>query len=211
MSEQMFPRSTALLRTAISQAERLLVPIPKRMRTLERDQRGYPVPFIVLRDKTGRPQFTINDVRRTEEARTKRLCSICGKRLGRSVWFIGGSRCFTHAHGGFVDGPTHEECSFYAIRVCPFLAAPSYAKRIDDKLLAEDATPDGLLLATVPHMLPDRPERFGLGETSNYEVFFAPRQGWLYRASTWDYVSWWQHGQEVNAPDAPAPEGAWSR
>jgi hypothetical protein len=48
------------------------VAIPKRMRSLERDKRGYPIPFIVLRDKTGQPQFTINDFRRIAECRNKR-------------------------------------------------------------------------------------------------------------------------------------------
>jgi hypothetical protein len=181
------------------------------MRTLERDGRGFPVPFIALRDKSGRPQFTVNDVRKTEEARKKRLCSICGKRLGDSVWFIGGSRCFTLDEGAFVDGPTHEECANFAIRVCPFLAAPSYGRRIDDKLLKPGDEPDGMLLAKIPHMLPDRPERFGLGETHEYESFLTDRQGWVYRAFTWDYVSWWQAGTEVNAPDGPPPMQAWSQ
>jgi hypothetical protein len=189
---------------------RLSTPIPKLMRTNPRDHRGFAVPYIALIDRSGRPQFTINDSRKTEEARRKRLCSLCGKRLPRSVWFIGGSRCFMHPHGGFVDGPVHEECGAYAIRVCPFLAAPSYGKRIDDRLLAADAHPEGMGLATIPHMLPDRPERFGFGETSDYEAFFAAHQGWLYRAHTWDYVSWWRNGVEVNAPEVIPEDKPWS-
>lgn len=192
------------------QDQRLAVEIPKIMRTVERDHRGFPIPYIVLRDRTDRPQFTINDQRKVELARRKRLCSICGKKLAAAVWFVGGSRCFMHPQGGFVDGPMHHECAVYALRVCPFLAAPSYGKRIDDRLLAPGAEPEGMGLLKVAHMLPDRPERFGLGETSNYEAFDAGAQGWLFRAHTWDYVSWWRNGVEINAPDALPEMQSWS-
>ena len=47
-------------------AERLATPVPKMMRTLPRDARGYPIPFIVVIDRAGKPQFTINDAQRVE-------------------------------------------------------------------------------------------------------------------------------------------------
>lgn len=180
---------------------RLTVPIPKLMRTLERDPRGYPIPFIVLRDKSGRPQFTINDVRKTEPARIKRLCQICGKKLEKLVWFVGGARCFTLAQGAFVDGPVHHECGQYALQVCPFLALANYSKLIDDRLLKPGDRPDDLVLARVPHMPPNQPERFGFGCTADYEAFRSDHQGWLYRANTWEYVEWWKGGVRINAPD----------
>ena len=44
------------------------IPVPARMQQLPRDQRGYPVPVIVLRDNSGRPHFTMND-----EAKRQRI------------------------------------------------------------------------------------------------------------------------------------------
>lgn len=190
-------------------ARRLETPIPKSMRTLERDARGYPIPFIVMRDKSGKPQFTINDFRMVEKCRSKRLCAICGKRLDGKYWFVGGSRCFIHEHGAFVDPPLHEECARYALRVCPFLAAPSYAKRIDDRLLKAKDRPDGVAIATVAHMLPEQPERFGLGLSRFFSIIDTDQQGLLYKVPRWDYVEWWKAGEQVNAPPADIPDGDW--
>lgn len=176
------------------------------MRTLARDKRGYPIPFIVLRDKTGLPQFTINDVRRTEDCRTKRLCSICGKRFDRhqgkdETWFVGGSRCFLHERGAFVDPPVHLECAEYALRVCPFLAAPYYAKRIDDAKLAPDGLPDGMALARADYMPPQLPERFGLGLTLSFRYHDRGANS-LYTVARWEYVEFWRAGQPIEAPES---------
>lgn len=35
--------------------------IPAQMQHLDRDKRGLPIPFIVLRDNDNKPHFTIND------------------------------------------------------------------------------------------------------------------------------------------------------
>lgn len=37
------------------------VKIPRQMRALMRDKRGYPVPYTVLRDSDGVPHFAVND------------------------------------------------------------------------------------------------------------------------------------------------------
>jgi len=180
-----------------------VIEIPKLMRTLERDTRGYPVPWIVLRDKRGAPQFTINDTRRVRECIRKRLCAICGKRLETSVWFVGGSRCFLHEHGAFLDPPLHFECGEYALRVCPFLAAPRYSKRIGAGKLRTEDVPDGLRLAQVDYMLPLRPERFGFGCASNYRLIDgAVQQHSLFGVLDWEYVEWWRQGERVEAPDS---------
>lgn len=184
-------------------------PIPRLMRTLERDRRGYPVPFIVLRDKLGTPHFTVNDTRLTEAARRKRLCSICGKRLEADVWFVGGSRCFLHEHGAFVDGPVHHECGAYALQVCPFLAMPTYTREVAGRTLRPDRMPDDMLTQVIPHMAPFRPERFGFGRTRAYRAFESDRQGWLFRVLVWDYVEWWHHGEQVNAPDTCPADAEW--
>lgn len=160
------------------------------------------MPFIVLRDKLGIPQFTINDVKRVNLCVRKRLCAICGKRMGDWVWFVGGSRCFLHTRGAFLDPPTHNECAEYALAVCPFLAARSYSGRIDDRKLAPGAIPDGLTLVRHDGMLPALPERFGLGAALDYR---RSGSGDVFIVDRWQYLEFWRHGRPCRAPDSAEP------
>jgi hypothetical protein len=54
------------------------VPIPRKMRALGKDRRGYPIPFNVLRNEEGRPHFTVNDSIRQHRALVEKRCAICG-------------------------------------------------------------------------------------------------------------------------------------
>jgi hypothetical protein len=177
------------------------------MRTLARDKRGFPIPFLVMVDKTGMPQFTINDVERAEQCRRKRLCSVCGRRFDADgVWLIGGSRCFLSDRGAFIDPPMHHDCAAYSLRVCPFLAASRYLHRIDDAKLAPGAMSDGRTLLRTDFMPPELPERFGLGCTHDYrwQDLHPPGNG-VYVVARWDYIEWWHNGERVNAPDSSEP------
>lgn len=175
-----------------------MIELPKRMRTLERDERGYPIPFVVLRGKSGTPYFTINDTPSVRKCATKSLCAICGKRQDAAVWFVGGSRCFLHEHGAFVDPPLHLECAEFALQTCPFLAAPRYLKRIDMKKLRPGDVPDGMGFERVPHMLPAQPERFGLGACRAVRT----TESGLFVVDSWDYVEFWRNGARVDAPNS---------
>lgn len=190
-----------------TQATRLLVTIPMQMRGLQKDDRGYPIPYVVLRDIQRKPMFTINDHFRTRECLTKHLCSICGKRLPIEPWFVGGSRCFLHEHGAFIDPPVHYECGNYALQVCPFLAMPSYSKRIYDKLLRPERRPSNLTIVRQAHMLPNQPEHFGFGRTADFTYIEYREEGrnigGIYKATTWSFVEFWRNGEIINAPDKP--------
>jgi hypothetical protein len=193
-------------------ARRLAIELPRRMRTLPRDRRGYPIPFIVLIDRNGEPQFTINDWRRVAECRTKHLCSICGKRFDKhpvsskyEMWFVGGSRCFLHPRGGFLDPPMHLDCATYALRVCPFLAARAYSGRIDDAKLTPGGLPSGTALVREEYMQPALPERFGLGLTFDYRFHQEPNSAGVYTVDDWHYVEWWKAGEAVDAPASGEP------
>jgi hypothetical protein len=182
--------------------QRLAVPIPKRLRTRPLDTRGYPVPWIVFVDDTGTPQFTVNDIRRLRQTRSKNLCGLCGNRMEKTMWFIGGPKCFTHEHGAFVDPPNHYECAEYALRVCPFLAAPSYVKRVDlEKLRQMGLTSRDIMV--VHYANPgNRPDCFGLGATRAYDYIDDPG---VYTIERWDYLEWWRDGATTNAPDGQTP------
>jgi len=133
------------------------VPIPARMRHLERDARGYAIPWTVFRDTSGRAHFTINDENRRQRVIREDRCPICLTKLLRGRWFVGGPASAFHAHGAYIDPPMHTECARYALQVCPYLAAPNYAKRLDDRTLAP-GEPVPLLLD--PTMDPQRPPLF---------------------------------------------------
>jgi hypothetical protein len=175
------------------------IEIPMMLRTRPKDRRGFPIPFSAFIDSAGKPQFTITDPRRLAECMGKKLCGLCGRRLTYGLWFVGGERCFTHEMGAFIDPPMHEECARYAIRVCPFLAAPNYNKRIDDKLMPTD--PDGLTIVVKDtSMVDDRPETFGLGMTMRCTVVRPSPLQQYFRADGWRVFERWRHGQRVEGP-----------
>ena len=112
--------------------------IPDRMKHLECDRRGYPIFFTALRDDSGRAHFQINNTDKRNRCFRRDLCSICGGRLLRGRWFVGGPKCAFDIHGAYLDPPMHQECVHYALLVCPYLAAPNYAKLIGRATLPAD-------------------------------------------------------------------------
>lgn len=109
------------------------IPIPQRMWHLARDRRGYPVPWNVTVGKDGQAIFTVNDQHKHLQALHEGRCPICGKRMHPHVkkWFIGGPRSAFDPRGCYNDLPGHYECITYALKVCPYLAAPKYLGRVD--------------------------------------------------------------------------------
>lgn len=93
---------------------------PKRMALLKVDERGYPIPYFtpVI---NGVPDFRYQDRKKQTACVEHKLCSICGKKLVRGVfWFISGPLGL--ANGIHSDAPMHEECARFSINVCPHLA-----------------------------------------------------------------------------------------
>jgi hypothetical protein len=109
-------------------AERIdRIPKPERIARLPVDKRGYPIPWNIERGVDDWPLFTVNDAAKDCEALRRKLCPICGEKLGRWMWWSGGARAAFDPNGWYLDRPAHRECAFYALQVCPFLAAPNYA------------------------------------------------------------------------------------
>lgn len=108
------------------------VPIPERMQHLPRDPRGYPIPHVVVVDRTGVAHFVINDHLKSDACMRNALCHICGQKLDEQIVFVGGPRSAFHSQGAFYDGPMHHQCATYALQVCPYLAMPSYTSRNTD-------------------------------------------------------------------------------
>lgn len=145
------------------------VPFPDRMAHLEKDRRGFPIPFVVARDNAGEALFTINDTELTDQAIRESLCGICGGELEfGDLWWVGGPLSAFHPNGVFVDGPMHKECSTYALEVCPHLAAPRYTKRLDNL----PGKKNGMkFTVTMDHtVMPDRPLVFIQARSISYDV-----------------------------------------
>lgn len=188
------------------------VPIPARMSHLPLDRRGYPIPWIVMRDRHGVAHFTINDHAKVRQCAKFGLCGICGKALGTHVpknplkgaYFVGGPACFYSTRGAFLDPPMHRECAEYALRVCPYIANPSYGKSIGVGALTGDATPAGI--AVIEHDaspgLGSKPPLFILGLARRWTYMeHAPGQ-LLFKPTNpkrdWVHLSAWRDGEMLD-------------
>lgn len=178
--------------------------IPARMKRLDRDRRGLPIPFIVLRDVDGRPHFTINDSHAVMMAIFDKRCSICGEKLGNNMWAIGGPLSAIHKHGAYIDPLVHKDCGTFALRTCPYIALPSWAdeKRIDDKTLDRSKVPEHLLLVDKT-MTPKRPPFFMFGKTSGYKVRqVGPGHHYIHPNRPWLQMEYWKDGEKITKEQA---------
>ncbi len=187
------------------------VTIPKKMRALGRDHRGYPVPYIILRDADGDPHFTINDTGKQRKALRERRCPVCGTRLDRLLWFVGGPLSAFHEHGAYMDTALHFECMRYALQVCPYLAAPNYLGRIDAATVDPVKLPTGMIFMDITQ-IPERPELFvavaSYQQTTRYEGPMA----YVTPARPYIEVEYWRHGKQLSEEEAgPILEGAMAR
>ena len=176
--------------------------IPQRIARLDTDERGYPIPWSVLRNDDGDPFFTVNDDRKTWQALCEGLCPLCGERLGKWKWFVGGPRSAFDAHGWYIDLPGHRECMEYALGTCPYLAAPRYLGRID-VVNPEKLPPDATLLLDRT-IISDRPEVFVATASAGMETL--PRGGLLQPLvrPARPLVEWtfWRHGKQITLDEA---------
>jgi hypothetical protein len=174
------------------------VPLPGRMRHLPEDPRGYPIPWTVYRDGEGRPHFTISDEALRQRTILEDRCSICGQNNTRGRCFVGGPLCAFHDHGAYIDPPMHRECATYALQVCPFLAAPHYGRRIEDRTLDRGKAP-GELVAVDAQVRPGRPELFVLVMAVGQSLI---RRGGLVRyvkpTQPYRLVEYWREGRRLS-------------
>lgn len=176
------------------------VPVPERMKKLPRDARGYPIFAMAFRDDSGRPHFTVNDGAIRQRMIKQDRCSICDGVLLRGRWFIGGDRSAFDPLGAYIDPPVHSECAHYALRVCPYLAAPAYASLIHGRTVPDDAS-----LMVVDQTAIDSPTT---ADEIRPHLFvavlargqrFMPTQagGVLLPAKPYIAVEYWQHGEQL--------------
>lgn len=179
-------------------------PIPHWMKHLKRDRRGYPIPYIVLIDKEGKPHFTINEESRRQEVIKKQLCGICGRKLVRWRALVGGPVSAFLEDGAYIDPPMHIECAHYALQVCPFIAVPSYVKPIDDKTLDMDKLESDMCILIDNTTIPGKPftglfvmvvhakaDYIHFGQTSQVVQYIKPKKPYI-------RAEFWQHGKQLD-------------
>lgn len=176
-----------------------MIPIPDRMKHLPLDRRGLPIPVIVAR-KNGVPEFSINDMDVTNECIRQDRCTVCGGKLFRGRWLVGGGMSALAERGQFADAPAHDECTHYALKVCPYLAAPNWRTTIG-KLKAAKANMAAFDLAdSVEIADASRPPAFVAIMASKIAIqnrgfgviFCRPKVGHVQR------VEVWRHGRMLD-------------
>lgn len=158
-------------------------PLPKRMRSLPVDDRGYPVPwFVAWLD--GKPEFRAMDGRKWQAAVEKHLCWVCGQPLGSRFTFVVGPMCGVNRISA--EPPSHRDCAEFSARACPFLTMPKMVRRAAG-LPEEVHNPGGIMIRRNP----------GVGllwHTRDYKIVTAPN-GALIRMGEPFEVAWWAEGR----------------
>jgi hypothetical protein len=162
----------------------LAVSVPPRLAVRPRDRRGFPIPYGVLCDDNGVPDFRVTDLNKWFDAVNHRRCGLCAQQLGRKIAFVGGEKC--HVHRVFADLPMHRDCAEYALQVCPYLALSrmkhATSLKVDATYLGVSAVVSG-----------ERPEQFMLGIAADFEVIKHGHE-YLLRAQPWLESVWWKDG-----------------
>lgn len=122
------------------------IPIPDRVASLPRDERGYPIPyFIPIVD--GKENFKYMDAPKQLRCATQRICMICGQKLlPKQYWYITGPigrKNFTVS-----DPAMHEECARYSLAVCPHM----HYEKADRTTGADESPPEIVVLAKPPQV-----------------------------------------------------------
>lgn len=171
--------------------------LPEAMRGLDRDHRGYPIPFIVARGVDGKPDFRINDARKVEMCLWEGLCAVSGRKLqDNDVWFVGGPKAAYHPLGGYLDPPAMKVCLVWALRVCPFLVARRYTMK--DNPTPRFTPTQEMGFKVNPAVDPDAPDMFVLARTDGISlVEQGPGQYVLLPNRPWLEVEHWRAGSLI--------------
>lgn len=163
------------------------IPMPARVARMRRDSRGYPIPHTVQIDPDGTPDFRVIDPVKWGKAARLRCCGICGEPLGVRMAFVGGPVSMSNRL--FTDLPMHRDCAQYALRACPFLAAPSFAY---SRKVPIDASVN-------EHVVTTRPDRFGIGICKGFRLAMLPGGEAVLQAAEFEHVEWWREGAVIPA------------
>lgn len=174
-----------------------LSPLPRRMRALPLDHRGYPVPWFVAW-VDGKPEFRAMDRAKWARAIRERRCWVCGDVLGKHLAFVIGPMCAVS--GTTAEPPNHLECAEWSAQNCPFLARPHMTRREDDTINVEQLSRDA---AGIP--IARNPGVACVWVTSSFKVFTPPvGGGQLITIGPASSVRWFAHGRPATRAEVEA-------
>lgn len=168
-----------------------LADLPRHMRQLAVDERGYVVPWFVDWID-GKPDFRVMDRAKLRRAIREKLCWVCGGKLGAWLAFPIGPMCTITRTTA--EPPSHRDCAMWSIKHCPFLSNPNMVRRrIDD--LPDAKCPAG-------HGIMRNPGVTALWITREYEVFPDDYGRPLIQIGRPEAVTWWREGRPATRVEA---------
>lgn len=163
--------------------------LPYRMKSLPRDDRGFPVPWFVAWVK-GKPEFRAMSGEKYMLAVTRNLCWVCGEKMGITKVFVAGPMCGINRTSA--EPPSHIECARWSAINCPFLSNPRMVRREDEVIN------NAHLRANAPgHAITRNPGVTMLWVTRAYEVFNDGRGNPLIQMGEPERVEWYANGREA--------------
>lgn len=170
----------------VEHARAATVELPRNMRALPVDERGYVIPWFV-KYIGGKPDFRIADNTKWDKAVANKLCWICGNPFtSRRYAFVIGPMCVVNRVSS--EPPSHEDCAIYACKVCPFLANANRERREDD-------TTAGCVSSG--EMIKRNPGAIAVYVTREYKLFKAKVTDTtpLFEVGAPLVVSWWANAK----------------
>jgi hypothetical protein len=160
--------------------------MPARIAKLPVDRRGYPVPRFVSWIN-GEPDFRVVSGEWVRMCRKRKLCFLCGERLGRYMAFTIGPMCSVNRISS--EPPAHLECAQFAVRACPFLLHPQRSRN-DSGLPEGGEQPAGIMILRNPGVSLIYIAR-------DYKMVSDGNGGRLFKLGEPNAVEWWKQGRKA--------------
>lgn len=154
------------------------VPIPRHLEGRPR-HRGLPIPYIAFIAQDGVPDFRVIDQDKRMEVAIHKQCQLCGKPLGRFMFFVGGPSAA--AANQYFEPPLHMTCLLYAMQVCPFIVGkiqehadvPKVQQKHPDAVVTADETFSSV---RQPEWVIKKALDFHFAKTQQGTILFLPRK-----------------------------------
>lgn len=163
--------------------------MPSRIRALQIDERGYPVPWFVSYID-GKPDFRVIRPGGIHEGVKRDICWICGQPHYKSRRaFVIGPMCAVNRTSA--EPPSHPECAIWSAKACPFLARPKAQRR--EANMPEDArSPAGVMISRNPGVAL-------VWIVDAYSIIDDGHGGgWLFQLPDPTSAHWFAEGREAN-------------